>query len=91
MSRRCGANKTDRSKEELKVQLRHNINVSVTSKTHLLVVPFVIVANMFLFINYPALDFAHNVLFGVKKKKKEKEQEAIKGDEKEYKPSRVAG
>lgn len=61
--------------------------LTATSKAYLLVVPVVIVADMFLFIHYPALDFAHYVLFGVK----ENEQEAIKGDEKEYKPSRVWG
>ena len=43
------------------------INVTVTSKPYLLVVPIAIVADVFLFIHYPALDFAHNVLFGVKR------------------------
>lgn len=43
------------------------INLSPTSKAYLLVVPIEIVADVFLFIHYPALDFAHNVLFGVKR------------------------
>ena len=41
--------------------------LTATSKAYLLVVPIMIVADMFLFIHYPALDFAHNVLFGVKR------------------------
>lgn len=65
------------------------IHLSVTSKSYLLLSPIATVADMFLFIRYPVLDFEHYVLFGIKKKKNE--QEAIKGDEKEYKPSRIQG
>lgn len=43
------------------------INFSLTSKAYLLVIPIVIVTDVFLFIHYPALDFAHNVLFGDKR------------------------
>ena len=54
-----------RSDEKI-IKINHN-NTFATSKAYLLVVPIVIVADVFLFIYNPALDFAHNVLFGVKR------------------------
>lgn len=44
------------------------IHLSVTSKSYLLLSPIATVADMFLFIRYPVLDFEHYVLFGIKKK-----------------------
>ena len=45
------------------------IHLSVTSKSYLLLSPVATVADMFLFIRDPVLDFEHYVLFGGIKKR----------------------